>query len=81
MYPHVSRTIIANALGKHLSLISNYFSGRVVMPMTTAIKVAAMIGVDVETLARDLEEMQREYRRERARAARTRAQETQQVIS
>ncbi len=58
-YPHVSRLKLAQELGVHVSTVSNYFSGRIRMPLEVASRVAGLIGVGMEELGRELGKRQK----------------------
>ncbi len=53
-YPHISRLKLAEALGKHVSTVSNYFSGRIGMPLDVARRAAGLIGVGLDELSGEL---------------------------
>jgi len=50
-YPEVSRSKLARELGKHVSTVSFYLSGRIQMPLEVAGEVARLVGVTLEELS------------------------------
>ena len=61
-YPGVSRLKLAQALGKHVSSVSNYLSGKTPMPIELAVRMAPLVGVGLEELCRELGEWRRKWK-------------------
>ena len=61
LYPHLSRTLIAEALGVHKSSVSGYLKGRTQVPFKKAILLARLVGVTVGRLQGDLEGQRRKW--------------------
>ena len=55
LWPDVSRTRLAKAVGKDISTVSKYLNGSVRMPLEIAVPFAEIIGVTGETLLAKLE--------------------------
>lgn len=78
IYPHVSRTKLAEAMGKHISTVSKYLNGGRKMSLGVAVELAGLIGVGVEELEREVRGLgvgdggrYREQEREKRRAGRS----------
>lgn len=62
LYPEVSRTKLAREMGKHVATVASYLIGRVRPSLDTALILARLIGIEVERLNKDLQEVQGKYK-------------------
>jgi transcriptional regulator with XRE-family HTH domain len=73
LYPQVSRTKLAKALGMDTSTVSGYLAGRTPLRLRDALRVAELVGVGVEELNEALGKAQVEYAERRVARARDKA--------
>lgn len=69
LYPHVSRTKLARALGMDVSTVSGYLAGRTPLRLRDALRVAELVGVGVEELNEALGKAQVGYAKRRVARA------------
>jgi transcriptional regulator with XRE-family HTH domain len=62
LYPKVSRTKLAQALGLAVSTVGGYLRGRTRTPLDAATIIAREIGVPIDRLSRQLTAVQRAYK-------------------
>ena len=62
LYPKVSRTKLAQALGLAVSTVGGYLRGRTRTPLDAATVMAREIGVPIDRLSRQLTAVQRAYK-------------------
>ncbi len=68
LYPHISRTKLAELTGYHITTITGMLKGRTRVTLDLAVLMAREIGVTVEQLSRELARKQEEYqKREKGR--------------
>lgn len=63
LYPHISRTHLAEATGLHLSTVSNILHGKRKVGLESAVVMARVVGVTVEELSKALRRQQGKWER------------------
>ena len=62
LYPEFDRTKIAAVVGKDLSTVTGYLKGQHTPPLEVLVKIAGVVGVEVQVLVKELGEEQGKWK-------------------